>query len=369
MDRKLLVLLLVLLIAPISFAQSSFPFTVVRDANGKLSRIELPNKSALSPEDEDLLAMLREAADAREGSMGLQDDLSGAGLKEEEEKAAFEEAKRFLAMGVSKKDLNDPRLDIEFAKAKAKLNGLKVYRLLANPYQASAFDEENLTKEVVQGILEAAKLVFDFTPPLQIFEFLVDQHLDALETRREFHQNRLLVLLETQPSLFNAEEKSLIRSSIFYSRIWIVDLPKRDSARKVWKTYGDTKFKESMGKCSGFVSKNDRAYGPCFKVIGDEIHNRLVKKNLISKSTSLAYDFGSPYRVRNSRIGWMMLKLALKFVPAPGWAKTGVSRWISSNYFDQRRSDGYVYEFARVKGQNDLAAWIAISNANPLLGL
>lgn len=369
MDRRLIAaslfafLVAVVLMAPQAFAQSNFPFNVTRDSNGKLVKIELPNSK--SRQTEDALSQLR-AAMGSNSIANLSDQLSSAGLKTKEEKDAFEDARRVLNLVISKKDVEDPRLDGEFAKAKVKLDGLQVYRLLASPYEPAAFDKENAVKEAVEALMEAAKLVLIATPPMRIFEFIVDQHLDALEARREFHQNRLLALIQDSKD-FSVYEKSLIRSSIFYSRLWIVNPIARKDARKVWNTYGDNEWKKIQTKCAGFVSKTDRSYSQCFKVVGNEIRNRLVNYDVLSKNTSLAYDFDAPTRVRNTRIVWFMLKLGLKFVVAPGWAKKGVSHWISSHYSDQRRSEGYVYQSALGKGETDLAAWIAVGNANPIL--
>lgn len=372
MNRNLLALLLVLLlnllVAPPAFASPQFPFTIVRDAQGKLAHIDLPHNSSKSIEP-DLLTVLR-AANSRGALAALQNgDLSSADLDKVEEKNAFEEARRLLARGISKQDMDDPRLDAEFAKAKLKLDNLLVYRLLANPYDPAAFDQENATKDAIQAIMQAANAVFGVSPAMQIFEFLVDQHLEALESRREFHQNRLLVQLEQSGTPLSDYEKMLVRSSIFYSRLELYEIGARKKARKSWNTFGDTKLKATLKKCDGYVSKTDRGFGPCFKVSGTELRNRLVDYNLLSNSTSIAYDFNSPYRVRNTRIGYLVLKLALKFIPAPSWAKVGVNSYISSHYAKQRRSEGYVYEFARVQNQADLAAWIAVSTANPLLDL
>jgi hypothetical protein len=369
MVRNLLALLLVLSVAPATFAATQFPFTIVRDANGKLTRIDLPKGSSKNS-GPDLLMLLRAAANSRGVLASVQaSDLSSADLDTKEEKNALEAAKTFFARGFSKRDLDDPRLDVEFEKAKLKLDQLLVYRLLANPWDPGAFDQENATKDAIQAIMQAANQVFDVTPPLMIFEFLVDQYLEGMESRREFHQNRLLVLLEQPDAPFSIYEKSLVRSSVFYSRLELYDVGGRKKARKSWNTFGDTKLKSTLSKCDGYVSKTEHGYGPCFKNSGTEIRNRLVDLNLLSNSTSLAYDFGSPYRVRNNRIGYLVLKLALKFVPAPGWAKLGVNRYISSHFAKQRRSEGYVYEFARVQNQPDVAAWIAIGSANPMLDL
>lgn len=363
MDRRLLVALLVLFIySPSAFA-SSFPFTIVRASNGKLDRIELP--ASKSRQTEDVLTLLR-AAVSRPSLSGIKDELSSVGLNKKEEIDAFEEAKRVLGFSVSKSDLEDPRLDVEFAKAKLKLDGLFVYRLLANPYNPGAFDKENAVKEAVEQLLEAAKLIFTVTPPMRIFEFLVDEHLDALEARREFHQNRILSVLDKAPE-FSIYEKSLVRSSIYYSRLWIVNPIARKDARKVWNTYGDTQWKKSLDKCKGYTTPADRSYGPCFKVDGTEIRNRLVNSAVLSKSTSLAYDFNAPTRVRNTRIAWLMVKLGMKFVPAPSWIKGPVNIWIKSHYQEQRRSEGFAYQSALDQGQADLASWIVVGNANPIL--
>ncbi|MEK7357221.1 MAG: hypothetical protein AAB250_12280, partial [Bdellovibrionota bacterium] len=232
-----------LLLSPLASATQSFPFTIKRSTDGRIQRIEITNSSAFSEEGPDLLAELRKAhADfAAAAFAGQAEEFSGTELANDDERKAFEDAKLFLVHGLSKRDLEDPRLDEEFANARRKLDGLEVYRLLASPHEVGAFDRENATKQAIESVLDAAKLIFDLSPAFKVFEFLVDQHLENLESRREFHQTRLLVLLDHSPQFFTDEERAAIRSSIHYSRIPILSSKERESARRIWTTFGDAK--------------------------------------------------------------------------------------------------------------------------------
>ena len=162
---------------------------------------------------------------------------------------------------------------------------IELFRLLAAPNSPAAFDRETIVAEIVKEILNNANRVLPISTPVSaVFSFLVDQYVDALESRREFFQNQLLVELAYDHSLFTDKEKDLIRSSVFYSRISIINLPARNKAQKVWATYGPAKLAEAVKPCAGFVGKNDKGFGQCFKVDGTQVVNRMVKKSLISKS-------------------------------------------------------------------------------------
>jgi hypothetical protein len=63
----------------------------------------------------------------------------------------------------------------------------------------------------------------------------------------------------------------------------------------------------------------------------------------------------------------MLASLGLKLVPVPSLAKTPVEKWIDSQYVEQRKSEGYVFGYATMRNQTDLANSILTGTANPLI--
>lgn len=367
-----LILVATLTIPAVSFAKSEFPFQVNRDSKGKLVSIELPKSMKLmsSGEDEDELNELRSAIAAQSAERSLMKSVATE-IEEEapidkEERETYNQAKEEVGLGVASNAANDKRLDPEFSKAKSEVAKVKAWRLLAAPTQPGAFDTESAVADAVKYALDGAKLIFDTTPVFSVFEFLVDTHIENLKSRREFYQNQLLIAIDQDTTLFTSAEKSAIRSSIFYSRLGFERTNTRESARKNWSAWGNSEYKKAMAVCNGFAPATS-IFGACFKMDGQELRNRLVKKNRLSKSPSLAFDYSEPKRMRAKREFLYVTRLGLKLIPVPGLLKKPVSLWLTSQYIEQRRSEGYLMGFAYAKDPK-LAPWIIYGSANPLLG-
>lgn len=368
-SRILAALMLALMLAlPFaSSAQSKFPFTVTRDASGTLSRIDLPSRTTILSGDEDTLTVLkRSLADLQANKI---ESMGAAEMAppNADDKKVYEQAKTFLKQDLSLSTLNDNRLETEYVSAKSKLLKIELFRLLAAPNMPSAFDRESIVADAISAILSQAGTVLGASPVYDVLHFLVEQYVEALESRRAFYQNQLLSLIANDPSLFADKEKDLIRSSIFYSRISVINIPARDKAKKAWATYGNTQLASLLKPCKDFVRKNEKGFGPCFKVSGTQIVNKMVKKALFTKSASLAFDSKNTTRVRDTRAALILAKLGLALLPVPGLAKKPVSVWLSSQYIEQRKSEGFLFENALWQGQDTLAHWVIVNSANPII--
>lgn len=369
--KSVLLGILALATAPaVATAQAAFPFDIQRDANGTLTRIELPLRSSVLSEGEDVLAelrsSLREYQAQTAGVMAL--DADAPVPANEDDRKTVAQAKSFLKNDLDVNALSDKRLDKEFAKAKSKILTVKLFRLLAAPAKIDAFDREQEITEALKLILSQGGDALGLASPLfTVFEFLVDQYVESLESRREFYQNQLLVLLANDTKLFTEKEKSAIRSSIYYSRLDFYNLPARSKAKKAWATYGDDQLAKTLKPCKGFVSAGEKAWGACFKQQGDLVVNRLVNKVVLSKSASVAFDAKNPHRLGDFRILMMLTRLGVKLLPVPSLAKKPVYKWIDSQYVAQRKSEGFFYGYTSLRNQLDLSNWILDGSANPLI--
>jgi hypothetical protein len=97
------------------------------------------------------------------------------------------------------------------------------------------------------------------------------------------------------------------------------------------------------------------------------IVNRMVNKVTLSKSPSLAFDAKNPHRVEEFRILMLLARLGVKLLPVPSLAKKPVYYWIDSQFVEQRKSEGYVFGYATLRKQTDLANWILTNSANPII--
>lgn len=355
-------------------AAQNFPFTITRDSDGKIAKIELPKKSnldfELSEEDELLADLKKSYIEFKESKTLLASDFSRLAPESKEDREAYARTKAFLNKKFNPELLSDVNLQNEVAKAKIDLKKALSLRLLAAPYSPASFDEAQALEHIIDLILKGAKQVISVGPVFDIFEFVLGEYIEALKSRREFYQNQLLVILDSDDGSFTNEEKSLIRSSIFYSRLSLIKLGDRKDARKHWATFGDKTQEKISKKCKGFVDNGDAAYGNCFKIDGTQIRNGLVKRSMFEKKPSVAYDANKPYSVRDLRRFLLLAKLAIKLVPVPvvgGPIKSALSSWINSNYVNQRKSEGLLFGSLKQAGDDNLAAWIVTGSANPIL--
>lgn len=368
-----LILFVALAVPRPTLAKTDFPFQVVRDSKGKLVSISMPSSVSLASagSQEDELAELR-AALAEHSASSMAFGAASAEVDEHapidaEERKTYEEAKAYLSESLTSKSADDKRLDSEFDKAKKEVAKVKAWRLVAAPYQTDAFDTEKILEQTVGRVIDVAQKIIPIDNPVfGVFEFLLDTHIENLKSRREFFQNQLLVALDQDTTLFSTAEKAAIRSSIFYSRISMIKTDSRSKARKAWATYGNAQWKSLMAKCDGYTSSKS-AFGPCFRLEGQEVRNKLVKKNKLSKSTSLAFDYSEPKRMRAKRQFLITAKLALKLVPLPGLLKTPVRYWLNSQYIDQRKSEGFMFGWTAVSNETRVGEWVLYGTTNPLI--
>ncbi len=362
-------LIFIALFATTTSQAAEFPFQITRDTNGKIEQIILQKKAIVSTESAgEMIGEMKQALIEMRGNR-----IQFANLAEQievpsEYKVDMDVANSALMNEITPKDFDDPKLHTELAKAQKEIAKAPFFRLLADPNHPEAFDEEKALQLTIDLIFKAAHQVLVISPLFSVFEGLVDEYLEALMSRREFYQNQLVYLVQTNPAIFSDDEKKAILSSVYYSRISILRLDKRAKARKTWDSYGINKFKEEVtDKCDGFVNPGDVAFGNCFKLVEQKIRNRLAKKHLLSKKTAVAFNYDHHRSVRNYRIVVMLVKLGSKIAPIPSPGGTVFRKFLSSLYKPQRRSEGFLYAWLADNNQADLSKWVLYSSANPLI--
>lgn len=338
------------------------PFQVNRNADGSIDTLFI-NSNRMSIMEADQFIDSIKAASEQMNAMGAKKWPGFEKLKRKEQQAYLDSQSMLNAQGFSTA-LDNKKLREEFAKAVQALKSQKLFHLVASPNRPGDFDGENLLEELVSRLVDAAQKVLGTTPLFNVFEFLVEEYFDALIARREFVQNIVLTYLQGDQLGATDFEKSAIRSSVFYSRIPIYNLPKRQKAVKAWATYGDKTESKWMKKCK--LNKATVLHA-CFTYKDERIYNLVDKKHILSGSPSLAFSYKHPKQVGDER--WLILaaKLALKLVPVPSLITKPVEKWLESLYADQRRTEGLLYGSAHMNGEDALKAWIQRNTANPAL--
>lgn len=340
-------------------------YVIRRDSRGKLLSISLNKPLKMSSAGPTLLDDLRDEYDREQAQAMAFGDSEEAPVPEtDEQKKMWADSRQAVARKIKRRNLDDPALKREDAKANEKLDRIDFFQLIAAPYNPAALDQGKETKRTIDAIALAGSvaLVSDL---FSVFQFLVYQHVEALESRRAFYQNQLLTILDSpEGRAFSEEEKKLIRSSIFYSRIDIMKTKTRRQARAAWPSFGTRAYEEIQKNCSKTNPRPVPELGACFKNAEHEIKNSAVIKH---GKPATAFDYDKPYSVRNHRRFLMLTKLGAQFVPVPGLVKRAFCKWIDGKYVPQRRAEGYLHGSLLLAGKNDLAQWVIVGSANPKL--
>jgi len=342
-------------------------YIVQRDSNGKLVSISLAKPHQTLDATPTLLDELRDEYDAENAStfaFHIDQDDDAPVPENAEDKKTYEGARDAVAHKIKRSDLDDPRLKSEFAKADAKLSQIGYFQLIAAPQNPEALDQGRETKRTIDGVALGVDLALP-TPLFSIFHFLVNQQVEALESRRAFYQNQLLVILDSpEGRVFSDAEKNLIRSSIFYSRIDIMKSKSRRVARNAWTSFGTRAYRELQSECSKHVPHPVPELGSCFQNEDRQIKDYAVTKH---RKSSAAFKYDKPYAVRDHRKFLMLTKLGAQFTPVPGFLKAAFCKWIDSHYVPQRRAEGYLHGSLLLAGKGDLAQWVIVNSANTKL--
>ncbi len=378
--RLFAVFVLLLLLIPFQSFAAEFPFQIRRDANGNIEQIILPKKGMIeSLSAPEMIGDIKDAYMEYIGTGGTQfhsmsEQMNHVNALAEQLEIPAEhhdelQVSNFaLSNELKPQHFDDPKLVAEFRKAQRQIQTAPYFRLLADPNHPSAFDKEKALQLTIDVIFKAANQVLVINPLFNVFEFLVNEYVEALMSRREFYQNQLVYLIQKDTTVFSADDKSRILSSIFYSRISLLRLDKRAKAVKEWDTFGLKSYKKEItDKCDGFVEDGEVSFGSCFKIKDNKIRNRIVKKSLISKKPSVAFNYKNNKSVRNYRALVLLIKLGSKIAPIPSPGGSAFRAYLSSLYKSQRRSEGFLYAWLVDNGEVNLSRWVLVGSANPLI--
>lgn len=355
-----------LLLTFTSLAQADIndlPIEVRRGPNGQIEHVLINHGKSPEKSASQFLNELRASLDQASKSLHAPPPLSGFEKLKREDQETYLQAVQMLEQKDLRQHLYDSRVQAEFLKASSEFHKTPFFKLIAAPYNPTAFDEEQLIAEAIERAIDLAGQVLPSSPLLSVFEFLVSEYFEALTSQREFYQNAFLYRLEHDES-FTAEEKSRIKSSIFYSRLDLWNLPARKKAQKAWLTFGDKELKSFQKKCK---TDSSTVLQSCFFMDKNVIRNRMYKSHTLARSQSRTFNYDSPSSAATERWFILAAKLGLKLLPAPGLAKTPVKGWLNSFYQKQRKSEGMIYAAAVARDQSNLAAWIRHNTVNPLI--
>ncbi|MGE3611231.1 MAG: hypothetical protein AB7I27_16685 [Bacteriovoracaceae bacterium] len=229
--------------------------------------------------------------------------------------------------------------------------------IVANLNDAKFFYRRQVTYKVVNWALEQAEKRFSAVPILNIASFVIVRVHDMMLEQRLYHQNMLLHyfdIIGEEKLGMTKEEVDRAVSSIYESRIDMINIRESNKAAADWLNYGMNNFyevvrsgnervrmwQESVSDNSKTITKLDFAFAEVAGSQGKRIYHLHVNAHSFTKSPALAYDYNAPMRVKRNRALLNLAHVALGFIQIPGWIKGNISNFIKSFYVDQVRYEG-----------------------------
>lgn len=253
--------------------------------------------------------------------------------------------------------------------------------ILANTNDARFFYKRHVSSEILKRALNLAKKRFDSVPVLNLVSFIMVEVHEMILEQRHFYQNMLLHYLENIDESkmgLGRDEADRIFSSIYESRIGLINVMESNLAVKTWQRYGLNKFYAKVRVANNKLRRSTRN----FQEVGARLNfaffvarenNELVIKNLFhtkhrfSGEMATAYSFERPSRVKRFRALLNIGKLGLGFLPIPSWLKGQVESFVDSYYKEQKKLEGSLVAYFDLAGNSFMAAKIREQMINPYI--
>lgn len=254
--------------------------------------------------------------------------------------------------------------------------------VLANLEDPRFFYKRNVTHKVVVWALQEAKKRFSNLPVLNIASFVIVRVHDMMLEQRHFHHNMLLHYFEAIPETqlgMTKEEVDRSVSSIYEYRIEATNIFESNRAARDWLNYGMNNFYVSVRTgntrmrdwTSAFstlnfqdVKKLNFAFASVTHENSRKIYHLHNQAFLFSSKPALAYDYGSPNRVKRNRALLNIASVALGFIQMPGWLKGNVESFIKSFHVNQVRMEGALVGYFESTGDTAMINRIYAQRAN-----
>lgn len=254
--------------------------------------------------------------------------------------------------------------------------------VLANLEDPRFFYKRNVTHKVVVWALQEAKKRFSNLPVLNIASFVIVRVHEMMLEQRHFHHNMLLHYFEAIPETelgMTKEEVDRSVSSIYEYRIEATNIFESNSAARDWLNYGMNNFYMSVRTgntrmrdwTSAFstlnfqdVKKLNFAFASVTHENSRKIYHLHNQAFMFSSKPAMAYDYGSPNRVKRNRALLNVASVALGFIQMPGWLKGNVESFIKSFHVNQVRMEGALVGYFESTGDTAMINRIYAQRAN-----
>jgi hypothetical protein len=369
-------------------------FKIRRDAAGKLQTISLESKAGgLSLRL--ILEELKKDIQAVQGTLKM---TNAENLVAELDEVSYEgwpaDYRRLAIQSISaleKLDVDAAFADSKFQdvirKFEAELNGsAPFYKVMAAPNNPTYFYQRAVLSAIVHQVLSYAKKTLGNVPILSVVTFVIERAEHMIVQRRAFHHNLMLHYLENfeaEQLTLTEKEVSLIRSSIYESKIPANQIWVSRYAKKNWDSYGELNFASDIGTSNATLKiarggaryeKLEGRLNYAFQIVTQKGTRKIVnlydRRFMFSTWPSDAYIFTSPKKVERQRRLLRLTQMGIRMVPVYPSVMGLFSSFIDSMYKDQVITEGALYGWFESLGADDQHLSRLSSQAmNPLLTL
>ncbi len=250
---------------------------------------------------------------------------------------------------------------------------------LAQTQDSKYFYTRNVSYMIVKSILEFAAQRLGEIPVLNTAVYVIKEAERLFRERRTFHQNMLMHYLEKfslEELQLTKEERQLIWSSIYESRISWMAFWESDAAVSNWQGFGATRFSQNMSLATQRFTQNRRNYdsvGPRTNYAFQEatikgqpvILNLFDTKNMFSSKESIAHYFDAPAKVKRQRQVLQLGQLGLSFISMPQFIKDLANSYMKSHYEAQRLTEGSLVAYFESINDSVMSKHMVKQNVNP----
>lgn len=252
--------------------------------------------------------------------------------------------------------------------------------VIASTEDPRYFYKRNVTYEIVKRALDFAKKQFSDIPLLNLASMVIVKVHDLVLEQRLFHQNMLLHYLQNakvEDLGLTVDEADRIFSSIYESRIAVINYRESNEAASNWTRYGLNKFYETLRTANNRVRremstlKEVNRLNFAFVQVKEDgqklIKNIVHNKHSFSQDMSIAYYVEQPDKVRRFRSLLNLGQVGLGFITLPGWLKSQVNSFVDSYYVEQKRLEGALIGHFEMSGNMVMARQIKEQLINPYI--
>ncbi len=386
----------------ISTAGFTKRFTLVKNAEGKVTAIKVKNavkrftimpfieqiKSDLIGEQQAFLSKSDFEKEAEIDDLLIEMGYNPYSLVDEQ---GIEEARQ-----IKESLLNIKNIDINAAfgevnakdfwkEFESKLNEAFLFvdpTVMANLEDSRFFYKKAVTHKVVVWALEQAKKKFSNVPVLNIASFVIVRVHEMMMEQRHFHHNMLLHYFENVKETelgMTKEEVDRAVSSIYEYRISPIDILSSNRAANDWLNFGFNNFYQVVRQGNSEVTswtsplstmsfqnvkKLDFAFAEVTHEGVRKIYHLHHKGHMFSSKPSLAFDYSKPKKVKQMRSLLNLGQVALGFVKLPDWLKSNVVKFAQSFYVQQVRMEGALTAYFESTGNTQMVKSVYAQRAN-----